>query len=182
MKIKMYYFRYANFSEKFANGFILFMSNLGIPIVSVYIIAFFLGLCGIGKYVNMDIMMVIVFISILLGIFFAIKFCVGFKGVTLYDSYMQITTQTLGFGKSKPKIKINYSDISSIFISAYNLRYDRRMARKNFIAGDLKNYVELTLKNGRQYCFTVDRQDDFVNEVNVRMEANKEIDYGEQDL
>lgn len=173
MKIKMYYFRYANFSEKFANGFISFFSNLGIPIVSVYIIAFVMGLCGIGKYIDMDIVMVIVFISILLGIFFAIKFCVCFKGVTLYKSFLEISTQTLGFGKNKPKIKINYSDISSVFISTYNLRYDRRKARKNFIAGDLKNYVELTLKNGRQYCFTVDKQDEFVNEVKIRMNVNE---------
>ena len=132
-----------------------------------------MGLCGITEHFGIELMMVLLVLSILFGLFFAIKFCFCFKGVTLYDSSIEISTQVLGVGKNRPKITIYYSDIASVFISSYNLRYNRRKARKTFIAGDLKNYVELTLKNGKQYCFTVEEQDDFINEIAIRMKENE---------
>lgn len=170
MKTKIYYFRYANFSDKFAGGFFSFFTNLGIPIVVFYIIAIAMGLCGITKQFSVELMMVLLVLSILFGLFFAIKFCFCFKGVILYDSYLEITTQTLGIGKNKPKFKINYSDVASVFNSTYNLRYDRKKARKTFIAGDFSDYVELTLKGGKQFCFSVDNQTEFIAELLNRME------------
>lgn len=168
MNIKVYNFKYSNSSDKFANGFFSFFTNLGIPIVTFYIIAIGMSLCGITKHLSVEFMMILLIFSILLGIICAIKYCVGFKGVVLYDSYMEITTQTLGLGKNKPKFKINYSDIASIFNSTYNLRYDRRKATRTFLAGDLSNYVELTLKGGKQFCFSVENQEEFLHELLFR--------------
>lgn len=171
MKIKIYYFRYSNASDKFANGFFSFFTNLAMPIVTFYMIAIALGLCGITENFSVELMMALFAFSIILGLIFAIKFCFCFKGVVLYDSYLEITTQTLGFGKNKPKIIINYSDIASVFNNTYNLRFDRKKARKTFIAGDFSNYVELTLKGGKQFCFSVERQKEFVDELLYRMES-----------
>lgn len=175
MKEKIYYFRYSNFFDKFAGGFFSFFTNLGIPIVAFYIIAIAMGLCGITKHFSVELMMVLLVLSILFGLFFAIKFCFGFKGVILYDSYLEITTQTLGIGKNKPKFKINYSDVASVFNSTYNLRYDRRKARRTFIAGDYSNYIELTLKSGKQFCFSVDNQTEFLDELLNRIELFNNI-------
>lgn len=165
MKVKIYNFKYSNFGDKFSKGFFSFFTNLGVPIVTFYLMAIAMGLCGITKNFSVELMMALLVISILLGLFFAIKFCFCFKGVILYDSYLEITTQTLGVGKNKPKFIINYSDIASVYISNYNLRYDRKKARKTFIAGDFSNYVELTLKGGKQFCFSVEKQKDFVDEL-----------------
>lgn len=56
----------------------------------------------------------------------------------------------------------------------FNLRYDRRKARKSFIVGDYTDYVELTLIGGKQFCFSVDNQDDFLNELLLRRNAINE--------
>ncbi|MCH5315660.1 MAG: hypothetical protein J1E81_07085 [Eubacterium sp.] len=176
MKVKIYTFKYSNFGEKFANGFFSFFTNLAMPIVTFYLIAIGMGISGITKHLSPEIMMALLVLSILLGIIFAVRFICCFKGVVLYDSYLEITTQTLGFGKNRPKYKINYSDIASAFISTYNIRYDRRKARKSFIAGDYSNYVEITLRGGKQFCFTVEDQEEFFEELIQRVNSCKKTD------
>lgn len=63
-----------------------------------------------------------------------------------------------------------YSDIASVFNNTYNLRYNRKKARKTFIAGDLSDYIELTLKGGKQFCFSVYNQTEFLDELLKRRE------------
>lgn len=168
MKIKVYYFRYANSFEKFMMRFLSFVANFALPIVAFYAIAIVTGIFGINKYLGADVLTILLIVSIALGLICAIKFCVCFKGITLYDSYMEISTQTIGFGKNKPKIIIGYDDISSVFQNTYNLRYSRKKARKTFIAGDYQDYVELTLKGGKQFCFSVENQKEFIEELQNR--------------
>lgn len=170
MKPKVYYFRYKNFIDKFLMGLMTFLSNLGIPVILFYAFAAFLGALGILRHFTYELVLELLGLSIVIGIICAIRYCVCFKGVTLYDSYLEITTHSLGFGKDKPKIKINYSDIVSAFNSTYNLRYDRRKARKTFIAGDFSDYIELTLKGGKQFCFSVYNQTEFLDELLKRRE------------
>jgi hypothetical protein len=176
MKIKMYNFRYSNFSDKFANGFFSFFTNLATPIIVFYLIAIAMGLCGITKNFSTELMMALMILSIILGIICAFRFCFCFKGIVLYDSYLEIVTHTFGGAKKKPKMAINYSDIASVFNNTFNLRYDRIKARKTFIAGDFSNYVELTLKGGKQFCFSVYNQEEFINELLSRIEDKAEND------
>lgn len=129
-----------------------------------------MGLLGLLKRMPLEFSFVLFSLSIVIGVICAIRYCVCFKGVTLYDSYMEITTQNLGFGKERPKIKIMYSDIASVFNNTYNLRYNRKKARKTFIAGDLSDYIELTLKGGKQFCFSVYDQTEFLDELLKRRE------------
>lgn len=171
MNIKVYHFKYSNFSDRFVNGLFSFCANLATPVVAFIVIAIAMGLCGITKYLTVEFMMVLLAFSVLLGIICAIKYCFGFKGITLYDSYLEITTQNMGLGKEKPKIKINYSDVVSVYHSTFNLRYDRKKAKRTFLAGDLTDYVELTLKGGKQFCFTVERQEEFLDEMIHRIDA-----------
>lgn len=169
MKAKIYDFKYSNIGHKLAVGFFSFCANLAVPIVTFYIILFAMGLCGIGKYLSIELWLAFFVFSVTLGIILAIRFCFCFKGVILYDSCLEIITQNIGFGKNKPKITINYSDIASVFNSTFNIRYDRRKARKTFIAGDYSNYIELTLKGGKQFCFSVENQKEFLDELILRM-------------
>lgn len=169
MNPKAYDFRYSDFSVKFISGLTSFCSNLMIPIVLFYIIAAGMSIAGVLKHLTVELVMLLLVFSGVVGLFFAIKYCCCFKGIILYKDYLEITTQTLGFGKSKPKIKINYSDIENIFNNTNNIRYDRKKARKAFIAGDYNYYVELTLKGGKQFCFSVDNQEKFIDDVIERM-------------
>lgn len=173
MNLKSYAFQYPNLFEKIFNGIIIFLGNFATPIVGCYLFCVCMSIFGLSNHMPAEMYFTLLGLSIILGIIFMFKYCFSFKGVTLYSSSIEISTQVLGFGKNRPKITIYYSDIASVFISSYNLRYNRRKARKTFIAGDLKNYVELTLKNGKQYCFTVEEQDDFINEIAIRMKANE---------
>lgn len=173
MKIKVYEFRYSNYADKLAGGLISFFTNLGVPILAFWIIAFAMSLSGVIKYLNVELMMALLGVSIVLGIIFAFRYCFGFKGIVLYDSYMEITTHAFGVARSKPKFEISYSDIASVFNSTFNLRYDRRKARRTFIAGDFSNYVELTLNGGKQFCFSVNNQQEFIQELIFRIDETK---------
>lgn len=166
---KAYDFQYTSTSYKILSGFISFFSNLAFPIVTLYIVAFGMALSGIIKHLTVEIMMALLGVAVLLGIIYSFKYCFGFKGIILYDTYLEITTQTLGFGKNKPKIKINYCDVASVFNSTSNIRYERKKARKTFIAGDYSNYIELTLNGGKQFCFSVDNQTEFVDNLCSRI-------------
>ncbi len=173
VKAKIYNFKYSSFGHKLAVGFFSFFTNLGAPIVTFYLIVIAMGLCGITNHFSVELMMALLFLSIILGIILAIRFCFCFKGVILYDYCLEIITQNIGFGKNKPKITINYSDIASVFNSTFSIRYDRRKARKAFIAGDYSNYIELTLKGGKQFCFSVENQKEFLDELILRMNKLK---------
>lgn len=173
MKVKAYHFKYSHFRDRIVNGFFSFCANFATPIIMLYIILMAMALTGINKYLNMELLFALLGFSILLGIIMAIKFCFGFKGIVLYDSYLEIITQTIGLGKNRPKFKINYSDIASAFNGTFNLRYDRKKARRNFLAGDLTDYIELTLKGGKQFCFTVENQSEFLSELITKLENAK---------
>lgn len=173
MKLKSYAFCYPNLFDKIFNGTIIFLANFATPIVAYYFFCICMSMLGIFKYIDAEILFVLLGAAIIVGIVFAFKYCFCFKGVTLYNSFMEISTRIIGVGKNKPKITICYSEILSVYTSSYNLRYNRKKARKTFIAGDTKCYVELTLKDGKQYCFTVDEQDDFINEITERMKIRE---------
>lgn len=174
MQVKMYYFKYGNRLDRFCQKFLSFGGNFCTPIFMFIIMMIVMGITGVGKYVDMRLVMLMLLFAILVGGISAISYCFCFKGVILYDTYLEIQTRTIGIERLNPKITINYSDIVSAYNGTFNLRYDRRKARKSFIVGDYTDYVELTLIGGKQFCFSVDNQDDFLNELLLRRNAINE--------
>lgn len=174
MNAKVYSFRYSNKADRLIGGLFSFFTNIGVPIVAFFVIAIAMSLCGIIKYLTVELVMALLIFSIILGIVFALRFCFCFKGVILYDTYLEIITHSFGAAKSKPKFEIEYSEIASVFNSTFNLRYDRKKARKTFLAGDFSYYVELTLRGGRQFCFSVENQENFVEELILRVNNYRE--------
>lgn len=141
MQVKMYYFRYANKFDKLLQGFLQFGTNFCVPILASFAFAFMIGFVGLGKYVDAGFATGVVLCSIVVGIFCALRYCFSFKGVILYDEHMEIITHSLGFGKSKPKIIINYVDIYSAYNSTFDLMYDRKKSTRSFIVGDHKTIL-----------------------------------------
>lgn len=84
---------------------------------------------------------------------------------------MEIITNNI-VGK-KPKIIIKYQEISSTYNSTYDIRYDKRKMRKAFLVGDYSYYVELILYGGKQFCFSVESQQEFVDELIFRISEMK---------
>ena len=91
---------------------------------------------------------------------------VELKSVELHNELEKAYSKS--FEPLPNKIIIRYDDISSVFQNTYNLRYSRKKARKTFIAGDYQDYVELTLKGGKQFCFSVENQKEFIEELKKR--------------
>ena len=171
MKTSRYKFRYPNLATRLVKEFLSICTNFGMPIFSFIIISIAMAMCGVIKYLGIEMWMTLLGVAVVLGIILSIKYFCCYKGVILYDTYLEIATHTFGLARSKPKIKINYMDILSIYNSTYNLRYDRRKARNSFLVGDYSDYVELTLKGGKQFCFSVDNQTEFVDELLSRIES-----------
>lgn len=170
MKPKVYSFRYCNKAEKFTEAFFSVCTNFAVPIITFILITMVMSIIGINEYMNMNLWMVLFFVSIVLGIIMVFKYSFSFKGVVLYDDKLKILTHTFGLGgKSKPKIIINYADIISVYNSTYNLKYDRKKAKTSFLVGDFSYYTELTLRGGKQFCFSVNNQEEFVKELIERV-------------
>lgn len=166
MKPKVYNFRYYSKAEKFTEAFFSACTNFAVPIITFILISIALSIIGANKYMNISLWMALLFTSVILGFVMVLKYFFSFKGVILYDNSLEILTHTFGLGGSnRPKIVINYSDITSIYNSTYNLKYDRKKAKGSFLVGDYTYYTELTIRGGKQFCFSVNNQEEFVKEL-----------------
>lgn len=170
MKPKVYIFRYKNKTEKFTDAFFSACTNFGVPIITYILITLAISIIGITEYISINLWMALFFVSVISGILMMLKYSFSFKGVVLYEDKLKILTHTFGLGGSgKPKIVIKYTDIISVYNSTYNLKYDRKKARACFLVGDFSYYIELTLRGGKQFCFSVNDQEEFVEELIERI-------------
>lgn len=171
MNIKMYNFRYPNSAQKFTISLMNFVSNFAYPIIFCWIVFIIMALCGVLHYLSIELCLVFLGISAVLGLIFALRYTFSYKGVILYDTYMEIITNNIVGHKSK--ITIQYTEIASVYNSNYNLRYDRKKARRSFLAGDQSYYVELTLKGGKEFCFSTENQQELTEELIFRIDSLK---------
>lgn len=165
MENKTYKFRYKSNGQKFAKWFAEACKNFFAPIIICLIIFFCMGFTGTAKYISSETGGLLFYISVILGVVMVVIYSVLPKKVCLFSEYLEIVTGgILSKGKS-PKIKINYSDIADVHESTFNLKNDKAKMKNSFLAGDYTNYVELTLKGGKQFCFSVDNQTEFIDEI-----------------
>ena len=172
MKIKMYNFRYQNPAQKFTLAIMNFVSNFAYPIILCWIVIFVMALCGVLHYLTMELCLLLLGISAVFGLIFALKYTFGYKGVILYDTYMEIIMNSIV--GHKPKIVIQYAEIASVYNSNYNLRYDRKKARRSFLVGDYSYYVELILNGGKEFCFSTEKQQELTEELIFRVNCMKD--------
>lgn len=171
MKVKIYNFRYQNTAQKIALNIMNFVATIAFPVILCWIIFIIMALCGVLHYLTMELCLVFLGISAVIGLIFAFNYAFGFKGVIIYDSYIEIINRNIVL--NNPKIKINYSDIACTYNSYQNIRANRRKINKTFFVGDPTNYVEITLYGGKQFCFAVENQKEFVDEIISRVSEIK---------
>lgn len=165
MENKTYKFRYKSKGQKLAKWLTEACKNFFTPIILCLITFFCMVLTGTEKSMLPQLGILLFYTSVILGVVMVVIYSVLPKKVCLFSEYLEIVTGgILSKGKS-PKIKINYSDIAGVSESTYNLKNDKAKMKNSFIAGDYTNYVELTLKGGKQFCFSVDNQTEFVGEL-----------------
>lgn len=160
-------FRYDNKSSKILSAIVVPFQNLLLPRVIALAIARIIALIGLGQYFNNDIIIgiiqkIVVFVSILwTAIYFIFK-----KGVFLYDDYLVIARYTITLRNWKNRIKIKYDDIDHANVNYTDLRFTKYHGSLLVPGGDDTYNVEITLKNGKKYFFSVENQEEFCETIN----------------
>lgn len=169
-----YKFRYFNGTLKILSIIFIPLQNLLIPRASVLIIARLVSLVGLGQYLNNDIIInALQKIVLICSISWAVMYCVLKKGVFLKEDRLVINRYTITLRNWKNRISINYNEIESVIINYNDLRFTRHHGSLLVPFGDETYNIELTLKNGTKYFFSIENQEDFIEELNERIERTK---------
>lgn len=92
------------------------------------------------------------------------------KGVFLYDDRLVIARYTFSLTNWKPRIVINYNDIEKVNVNYFDIHFTKRRFSMLVLCGDESYNVELTLKNGKTYYFSIEDQEEFCENLNHLME------------
>lgn len=97
-----YAFRYANKAAAGYQHFLYVTGNFVTPYLIGYVLLILIFRVGLGKYVSLEPMLWAGFVCFIIGLIMAIKYIVGFKGVTLYKDHLEITMHALLTKKISP--------------------------------------------------------------------------------
>lgn len=172
MENKSYKFRYNSKEKKFAKWLAEACKTFFTPIILCCLAFFCMGLTDTAKYISTETGGLIFNISVIIGIIMVLIYSVLPKRVTLFSNHFEIAMGGILLNKKSTKVKIKYNEIVSIYESTYNLKNDKIKMKNSFLAGDYSNYVEIILKDGKQFCFSVENQSEFVDKLNQRREQS----------
>ena len=161
-----YKFRYYNGTFKILSGIVVTLQNLFIPRIFLLIIARFIAIAGFGIYLKNDyVSHVFINISLVLGTIWAIIYIFGKKGAFLYDDRLVIARYTISLRNWKNRITIKYSEIEKVNVNYNNLMFTKYHGSQLVPLGDEGCNVELTLKNGKKYFFSIYDQELFCEQL-----------------
>lgn len=170
-----YKFRYFNGTAKVLNAFFAPLQNLLLPRFCALLIIRFISLIGLGAYFNNDIAISVIQKAVIIcSILWALIYVIFRKGIFLYDDRLTIARYTITLNNWKNRITVKYYDIESVNVNYKNLRFTRNY--KSFLVpfGDEDYNVELTLKNGKKYFFSIENQEEFCENLNSLIENVKD--------
>lgn len=116
---------------------------------------------------------VIIVALIFIGIALAYKRCDDFRGVFLFDDYLQIQRHEISSVHPFPvNPKILYTDIVSVEKHAWNPQsYNEWNDRQLSIVGGYGlDYIKITDDLDRKYIFCIEKCDEFMEEINKRIQ------------
>lgn len=154
------------------------LQNFWMPWLIFYVLYVLVGkfsiLIGLDNYLSDDIVLYnlqrIVFIFSISSV---IVFCFFRKGVFLNENYLIIARYTITPFNWKWWMKINYSDIEKVNVNYCDISYIDYNVRMVTLGGDRAYNVELTLKNGKKYFFSIEDQEEFYENLNQLIENSK---------
>ena len=169
--MKFYEFRFNSRVEKRIASILNFANCLIYPIIVTFIFLTILLFLGLRKSWSDWIPLAMYGIAAVAGIVMAIIYTSNMKGILVGDDCIEIQRYYVTNFHFIPNIKIRYEDIVSIYNSNQRIPRGSWKAKKFLIVGgDLSNYVEIVLKGGKEFNFSVEKQEEFVNDVINRMQ------------
>lgn len=180
VKTMRYKFRYFNgiyktvatFAGPFRNFFIL----VALSFLSYFLIGKFAALIGIEDYlINDTVWNILRKIILICSALWSIIYCVLKKGVFLYDNHLVIARYTITLTNWKNRISINYDDIESVNVNYTDLHFTKYRFLQIVPGGDESYNIELTLKNGKKYFFSIEDQEEFCQNLNLLIDKSKNI-------
>lgn len=157
-----YKFRYYNGTFKLLKSIVLPLQNLLLPQIFALIILRVLALIGLGQYLNNDTAIgIIQKIILACSILWTVIYCVLKKGVFLYDEHLVIARYTITFRNWKNRIVLRYDEIESVNVNYNDLRFSQYHGSLLVPFGDNTYNVEITMKNGKKYFFSIENQEEF---------------------
>ncbi len=151
------------------------LQNFWLPWLIFYILYVLVGkvsiLIGLDNYLSDDIVLYsLQRIVLIISISSVIVFCFFRKGVFLNENHLIIARYTITPFNWKWWIKIDYSDIEKVNINYFDLSYIDYHFRMLILGGDRAYNVELTLKNGKKYYFSIEDQEEFCENLSQLLE------------
>ncbi len=172
--MKAYDFRYKSKGQRISEIVQGVAMNMLLPIIPAFVIWVILLNLKITKYFDLPVYLIVLSILFVVGIALNIRMFANYRGVILYDDYLEISRYYRTGIKDRMNIIVPYKDIESIntqLVNRVNIRQERNNFRRYHctLGGDYDNYVKLILKNGRQYYFSVENQTEFVETINDKI-------------
>lgn len=169
-----YKFRDYNNVCKILSLILLPLQNLLLPRIIGFIIIRLLALIGLGQYLNNDVAINIMQKIILIcSISWVVIYLIFKKGVFLYDDHLVIARYTITLRNWKNRISIHYDDIESAIVNYTDLRFTKYHGSLLVPLGDNTYNVELTLKSGKKYFFSIQDQEEFCEVLNSLIEKHR---------
>ncbi len=169
-----YKFRYANNMFKLAAKIAAPMQNFFMIIAIFFIFYNLIGrICILFNFTTLSIknignaMQPIMFICAFSA---AIIYCFLRKGVFINASEIVIAKYTFVPFNFKMRIHIPYNEIEKINVNYSDIHFTKYRFSLVRLCGDEAYNVELTLKSGKKYFFSIENQEEFVE--NVRQMCN----------
>ena len=162
-----YKFRYYNGIFKVLNALLVPLQNLLLPQFVIILIARLVSLIGLGQYFNNDTVIGILQKTILIvSVVWAIIYCIFKKGVFLYNDHLVIARYTITLRNWRNRISVSYDEIESVNVNYSDLRFTKYHGSLLVPFGDDTYNVELVLKSGKRYFFSLQEQENFCETLN----------------
>lgn len=164
--MKFFEFRYKSKYAKFFNGLLSAISCFIYPPIITIVFILILKFFGISNRWPGWMITALLLVSIVFGIVFVVIYFTNDKGILLCDSYFVIERYSINDFHPIPNMKIFYKDIKYVYNSRETIGLHTMKARKALVSGgDLSYYVEIGLKGGKEIFFSIENQEDFVEEL-----------------
>ncbi|MCH5315659.1 MAG: hypothetical protein J1E81_07080 [Eubacterium sp.] len=165
-----YKFRYTNSIYKIVAAIVVPVQNFFITTVLILIAYFLFGklaiLIGADNYfINETVFEIVRKIVLICSFLSAASYCVLKKGAFLYDDRLVIAKYTMTPLNWKLRITISYDEIEHVNVNYIKLNFIKRFLLLVPLGDETCN-VELTLKNGKKYFFSIEYQEEFCQNLN----------------
>lgn len=151
-----------------------FFITIAVFMLTYYLIGRLTILIGVEDYfLNENVFSVVRKLMFICSAISVLIYLVCKKGVFLYDDCLVIAKYTITKLNWKPRITVNYADIERVNVNYIDLHFSRHRFHLVSPCADEAYNVELTLKNGKKYFFSIENQEEFCDNVNMLIDKEQ---------